>query len=75
MLLAPNVIQEPGGFAGLHIGIVLEDGRIVRKGSSVDASIEELLRALSQHDQSAIERFFDATFDHIKQTGGAFPVD
>lgn len=68
------VIQEPGGFAGLHIGVVLEDGRILRKGSSVDASIEELLRAFSQHDQSAIERFFDATFDHIKQTGGAFPA-
>lgn len=69
------VLHEPGGFERLHIGVVLEDGRLERRGSSADASIEELLRAFSLHDQSTIERFFNAIFDHVKQKGGAFPVE
>jgi hypothetical protein len=69
------VLHEPNGFDRLHIGIVLEDGRLERRGSSADASIEELLRAFSLHDQHAIERFFNAICDHVKQKGGAFPVD
>lgn len=68
------VLKEPGGFERLHIGIVLEDGRLERRSSSADTSIEELLRAFSKHDQSAIERFFNALIEHIKQKGGAFPV-
>jgi hypothetical protein len=59
-------LQDPGGFQRLHIGIVLEDGRLRRFGSSTDASIEELLRAFSQHDHVAIERFFSALIEHVK---------
>jgi hypothetical protein len=50
----------------LHIGIVLENGRLKRRGSSADASIEGLLQAFSQHDTDAIERFFNALAEHTK---------
>lgn len=66
------VIREPRGFNRLHIGIMLEDGRLERRGSSADASIEELLRAFSEHDRDAIERFFNALVDHLKHGGGVF---
>jgi hypothetical protein len=67
------VLHEPGGFERLHVGVVLEDGRLQRLGSSTDVSIEELLRAFTTHDREAIDRFFNALFEHVKQTGGAFP--
>jgi hypothetical protein len=67
------VLQEPGGFERLHVGVVLEDGRLQRLGSSTDVSIEELVRAFAKHDREAIDRFFNALFEHVKQTGGAFP--
>lgn len=69
------VLHEPGGFERLHIGVVLEDGRLERRGSSADASVEELLRAFSLHNHSAIERFFNALWDHVRQNGGGFPAD
>ncbi len=60
------VIKDRGGFDRLHIGIVLEDGRLKRHGTSADASIEGLLLAFSEHDSKTIERFFSALFEHIK---------
>ncbi len=66
------VIREPRGFSRLHIGIMLEDGRLERRGTSADASIEELMRAFSEHDREAIERFFNALMDHLKHGGGVF---
>lgn len=60
------VIMDRGGFDRLHIGIVREDGRLQRLGSSADASIEELLQAFSHHDTSAIERFFSALMEHSR---------
>jgi hypothetical protein len=60
------VLRDPGGFGRLHIGVVAEDGRLVRFGSSVDLSIEELLTAFSQHDHPAIGRFFNALVEHVK---------
>jgi hypothetical protein len=60
------VIKDRGGFDRLHIGIVLEDGRLKRHGSSADASIEGLLQAFSEHDSKTIERFFSALFEHTK---------
>jgi len=50
----------------LQIGVVLEDGRLKRRGSSADASIEELLRAFAQHDRKSIEHFFSALVEHLK---------
>jgi hypothetical protein len=64
------VIREARGFNRLHIGIMLEDGRLERRGSSADASIEELMRAFAYHDRDAIERFFNALTDHLKHGGG-----
>jgi hypothetical protein len=69
------VLTEPGGFRRLHIGTVLEDDRLDRRASSVDASIEELVRAFAAHDRGAIQRFFNAHFDHVKQIGGVLTVD
>lgn len=60
------VIKDRGGFDRLHIGIVLEDGRLKRHGSSADASIEGLLEAFSEHGTKTIERFFSALFEHTK---------
>jgi hypothetical protein len=60
------VLRDPGGFGRLHIGVVAEDGRFDRFGSSVDLSIEELLTAFSQHDHEAIGRFFNALVEHVK---------
>jgi hypothetical protein len=60
------VVKDRGGFDRLHIGIVLENGRLKRRGSSADASIEGLLHAFSQHDTDTIERFFSALLEHMK---------
>jgi hypothetical protein len=60
------VIKDRGGFDRLHIGIVLEDGRLKRHGSSADASIEGLLQAFSEHDTKTIERFFSALIERTK---------
>jgi hypothetical protein len=69
------VLAEPGGFRPLHIGTVLENDRLDRRASSVDASIEEMVRAFAAHDRDAIQRFFNAHFDHLKQVGGVLPDD
>jgi hypothetical protein len=60
------VINDRGGFDRLHIGIVLKDGRLKRRGSTADASIEGLLESFSQHDSDTIERFFNALIEHVK---------
>lgn len=60
------VINDRGGFDRLHIGIVFEDGRLRRRGSTADASIEGLLESFSQHDRDTIERFFNALIEHVK---------
>jgi hypothetical protein len=60
------VLRDPGGFGRLHIGVVAEDGRLHRFGSSVDLSIEELLTAFSHHDHEAIGCFFNALIEHTK---------
>lgn len=67
------VVGESRDFGRLHIGIMLENGRLERRGSSTDASIEELMRAFSRHDRESIERFFNALIDHLKHGGGVFP--
>jgi len=60
------VLRDPGGFGRLHLGVVSEDGRLHRFGSSVDLNIEELLIAFSQHDHEAIGRFFNALVEHAR---------
>jgi hypothetical protein len=60
------VLRDPGGFGRLHIGVVADDGRLHRFGTSVDLSIEELLTAFSQHNHEAIGRFFNALVEHVK---------
>ena len=57
----------------LEIGVVLEDGRFDRRGSTTDLSITEVLAAFSRHDHEAIDRFFSSLFEHLNQTGGALP--
>ena len=63
------MLHEPSGFDRMHIGIVLEDRRLKRRGSSADASIEELLTAFSHHDQPEIERLFQRDL-RSRQTEG-----
>jgi hypothetical protein len=60
------VLRDPGGFRRLHVGVVLDDGRFRRFGSSTDLGIEELLGAFSQKDHDAISRFFSALAEHVK---------
>lgn len=60
------VLRDPGGFGRLHVGVVLDDGRLRRFGSGVDLNIEELLTAFSQHDHESIGRFFSSLAEHVK---------
>lgn len=69
-------LQEPNGFGKLHIGIMLENGRLLRHGSSVDASLDELANAFCNHQREEIERYFNAKVDQLRGTPGAvIPID
>lgn len=57
----------------LEIGLMLEDGRFYRMGISTDLNIEKVMLAFANHDHEEIDRFFNALYEHAKQTGGVFP--
>jgi hypothetical protein len=57
-----------------ELGVVLEDGRFHRLGTTTDLGIEALMRAFGQGDQDAIDRFFSSLFEHLRATGGVFAV-
>lgn len=59
----------------LEIGLVLEDGRFFRRGSSTDLSIQEAMEAFGRQDHEALGRFFNSLFEHVRQTGAALPPD
>jgi len=63
------------GVGHLQLGIMLEDQRLSRAGSTAYASIEALMRAFSNHQHDEIAKFFSATFDQLKNGGGVFVRD
>ena len=59
----------------LEIGLVLEDGRFFRRGSSTDLSIAETMEAVARHDHEELGRFFNSLYEHVRETGAALPTD
>ena len=59
----------------LEVGLVLEDGRFFRRGSSTDLNIAEAMEAFARHDHDELVRFFNSLFEHVRQTGGELPAD
>lgn len=59
----------------LEVGLVLEDGRFFRRGSTADLSNEEAMLAFANQETAEIDRYFNSLFEHVRQTGGAFPPE
>jgi hypothetical protein len=55
-----------------ELGVVLEDGRFDRRGTTTDLGIEALMRAFGEADLDAIDRFFNSLIEHLRPTGGVF---
>lgn len=68
------LVNEPRPGDTPAIGVVLEDGRFDRRGSTRDLSITALMRAFGEGDREAIDRFFNSLFEHLRATGGVFPT-
>jgi hypothetical protein len=66
------LLNEPRPGDIPEIGLVLEDGRFMRRGTTTDLGVEEVMRAFGNHDLMAIERFFNSLMEHAKQSGGVF---
>ena len=66
------LLNEPRPGDVPEIGLVLEDGRFTRRGTTTDLGIEALMRAFGEQDRAAIEVFFNSLMEHTKQTGAAF---
>lgn len=66
------IVNEPRPGDTPEVGIVLEDGRFHRLGSTTDLGIEALMRAFGEGDRAAIDRFFNSLFEHLRATGGVF---
>jgi hypothetical protein len=66
------LLNEPRPGDVPEIGLVLEDGRFTRRGTTTDLGIEALMRAFGEQDRPAIDVFFNSLMEHTKQTGGAF---
>jgi hypothetical protein len=58
-----------------EIGLVLEDGRFMRRGATTDLGIEAVMLAFGDQDRGAIDRFFNSLMEHAKQTGAVFASD
>lgn len=58
----------------LEIGLVLEDGRFERRGTSTALPLEQLMDAFAAHNQAAIDLFFNKLYEEMKGTGGALPL-
>lgn len=66
------LVNEPRPGDVPELGVVLEDGRFHRLGSTTDLSIEEVMRAFGEADRDAIDRFFNSLFEHVRATGATF---
>jgi hypothetical protein len=66
------LVNEPRPADVPELGVVLEDGRFHRLGSTTDLGIEALMRAFGDGDQDAIDRFFNSLFEHLRATGAVF---
>ena len=66
------LVDEPRPGDVPELGVVLEDGRFHRLGSTTDLSIEALMRAFGAGDRDAIDRFFNSLFEHVRATGAVF---
>jgi hypothetical protein len=68
------LVDEPRPGDIPELGVVLEDGRFHRLGSTTDLSIEAVMRAFGEADREAIDRFFNSLFEHLRATGAVFAV-
>jgi hypothetical protein len=68
------LVDEPRPGDVPELGVVLEDGRFHRLGSTTDLSIEALMRAFGEADRAAIDRFFNSLFEHLRATAAVFAV-
>jgi hypothetical protein len=66
------LVEEPRPGDVPELGVVLEDGRFHRLGSTTDLNIEAVMRAFGQADREAIDRFFNSLFEHLRATGAVF---
>ena len=66
------LVNEPRPGDVPELGVVLEDGRFHRVGSTTDLSIEAVMRAFGAGDRNAIDRFFNSLFEHLRATGAVF---
>lgn len=66
------LVDEPRPGDVPELGVVLEDGRFHRLGSTTDLSIEAVMRAFGEGDRQAIDRFFNSLFEHLRATSAVF---
>jgi hypothetical protein len=66
------LVNEPRSGDVPELGVVLEDGRFHRLGSTTDLSIEAVMRAFGDADRPGIDRFFNSLFEHLRATGTVF---
>lgn len=66
------LLNEPRPRDIQEVGVVLEDGRFMRRGTSTDLSVEEVMRAFGEQNRVAIDRFFNSLMEHAKQSGAVF---
>jgi len=66
------LVNEPRLGDVPEIGVVLEDGRFHRLGTTTDLGITEVMRAFGNGERGAIDRFFNSLFEHLRATGGVF---
>lgn len=66
------LVDEPRPGDVPELGVVLEDGRFHRLGSTTDLSIEAVMRAFGEGNRNAIDRFFNSLYEHLRATGSVF---
>lgn len=69
------LLNEPRRGDKQEVGVVLEDGRFMRLGTSTDLSIEEVMLAFGMQNRDAIDRFFNSLMEHAKQSGSTHVID
>ncbi len=69
------LVDEPRLGDVPELGVVLEDGRFHRLGSTTDLGIEAVMRAFGTGERDAIDRFFNSLFEHLRATGAVFARD
>ena len=69
------LLNEPRPGDVQEVGVVLEDGRFMRRGTSTDLSVQEVMLAFGNQDREASDRFFNSLMEHARQSGAVFATD